>query len=69
MKKPAFNAKLAIAPTPTIHALLSGLAICGFSKKVPRDWPKHNYWVSAVAKEMHHRVTCGECKKVLKRKK
>lgn len=30
----------------TVHVLKHGLPRCGFSKEVPRDWPRGNVWVA-----------------------
>lgn len=29
----------------TVHVLLHGLPLCGFTKDVPRDWPDGHVWI------------------------
>jgi hypothetical protein len=44
----------------TVHGLLHGYPLCGFSSKVPRDWPPGHVWVIFMDIDD---ITCGPCKK------
>jgi hypothetical protein len=48
----------------TVHALLMGLPLCGFSRKVPADWPEDHKWVYT---QEHRDVTCEVCKRMLRK--
>lgn len=37
------------APTVTVHMLVAGLPLCGFSTAQPRDWPENHKWCHTIA--------------------
>jgi hypothetical protein len=41
-----------------VHVLHHGLALCGFSDKVPREWPDEQWWVGLA--DCSH-ATCTPC--------
>lgn len=42
----------------TIHVLVEGLPLCGFSRAVPRDWPAGHQWVRLTERAS---ATCPGC--------
>ena len=43
----------------TTHGLVAGWPLCGFTSKVPRDWPSGHNWVPVSDLE---RITCPGCR-------
>lgn len=46
-----------VAMEETVHVLLRGWPLCGFSMDVPGKWPHGHSWVRAGEPE----ATCAEC--------
>lgn len=46
----------------TIHALRSGLPLCGFNTKLPKDWPPGHAWANVGSGH----ITCPKCKRRIK---
>ena len=44
---------------PTVHCLLYGRPLCGFSNTVPAEWAPGNVWAGL---EDADKVTCRTCK-------
>ena len=44
----------------TVHILLAGRPLCGFSSELPKDWPNDHRFVSHG--EYEGDATCSECK-------
>ena len=42
-----------------VHVLHHGFPLCGFSLKIPREWPKQQAWVSITNLED---ANCEDCK-------
>lgn len=52
----------------TLHVLHEGLPLCGFTRKVPRDWPEGHVWVPKsrwLPDEKSQGVFCEDCDTVL----
>ena len=47
----------------TVHVLLAGLPLCGFSDALPRDWPGGHAWVHGGEDEIEM-VTCALCRRL-----
>jgi hypothetical protein len=48
----------------TVHLLRHGLPLCGFSTKVPGEWPPNHVWVGAFAEMVglkEPQVPCEGC--------
>lgn len=43
----------------TVHILDRGLPLCGFSSKVPGEWPHLHVWARM---ETYYEANCGRCK-------
>lgn len=50
---------------PAVHILRYGLPLCGFSGKMPVDWPEGHKWVG----EDEEGATCEDCKRALKERR
>lgn len=48
----------------TVHILLAGRPLCGFSSMVPKDWPDGHFFISYG--EYEGDATCAECKQAAK---
>lgn len=44
---------------PFVHILIAGFPICGFSDKVPAEWPAGHKWVGV---EDRDQATCPSCR-------
>lgn len=44
-----------------IHVLYMGMAICGFSPKLPHEWPAKHKWIY-LYNPMAENATCVACK-------
>lgn len=44
-----------------VHVLHHGRVLCGFSDKVPGEWPPGHRWISIIDEWAH--LNCEECRK------
>jgi hypothetical protein len=44
-----------------LHVLIQGRALCGFSMRVPGEWPKGHMWIGLEEKNL---ATCPDCKRI-----
>lgn len=50
--------KTVAAGSVTVHLLHDGRSVCGFSKRLPRDWPDGHVWAAVPAASQ---VNCTRC--------
>ncbi len=46
-------------PSPTVHGLQAGYALCGFASSVPPNWPEGHVWVDPRSDKAQ--ITCEKC--------
>lgn len=51
-------------PIVRVHILCAGKSLCGFSRLIPAEWPKHHKWISFEDTDAKKVCTCILCKKV-----
>lgn len=51
---------------PIVHVLRAGYPLCGFRLDRPEAWPEGHKWVSCLDVEVSQKVTCEDCREVMK---